>query len=409
MDKKCKRSVALYPFYGGFGVDLLFYVAVDTLFLTTVKRFTESQFLTLAAIATTVSLALRLPLLWLARKIGNTMTLRLGAACLLLGAIMITFGQNFATIAVGRSLRFVNALATDICLVATLENNLARLDREEEFLPIRARGSTFYSALTLVISLVASTMFNIDPYFPMYCCIAGAAIAFVISLLSGDYSGEAPEKKQTKAQKKPFRLPLFLLLALLSYGILFAAISNNIGDNKLFMQQEFLKTVDLQRTATLIGGIYFLSRLARLLSNVFFVRLFRKLKMKTGFAVWFTALTGFALIIAGAFLRGFWTKVAVMGSGYVAVLLACDPVKLYIQQVIVLYTPREKHRTLFAYMGLAFSIFTALNSVLSPVALELFSMVIIPVLLLSMTVISVLVLVVLYKQLQKRTPVISVP
>lgn len=406
MDKKCKRSVALYPLYGGFGVDLLFYVAIDTLFLTTVKGFTESQFLILAAIATSVSLVLRLPVLWLARKLGNTATLRIGAACLLTGAILITVGQNFATIVVGRCLRFVNSLITDICLVATLENNLARLGREEAFLPIRAKGTTCYSALTLVIALVASTMFNIDPYFPMYCCIGGAAIAFVISMLSGDYSGDLAETAAIKREKKKFRLLPFLLIALLTYGILFAAISNNIGDNKLFMQKEFQKAVSLEQTANLIGIIYFLSRLARLLSNLFFVRLYRRAKMETGFVVWSTALVGFACVLGGSFLPAFWAKALVMGLGYVMVLLCCDPVKLYIQQVIVVYSPREQHRTLFAYMGFVFSIFTAMISVLSPLA-EMLSMATVSGLLMLMAAISLGFMFLLYRMLQKQTPVLT--
>ena len=408
MDRKCRRSVALFPFYYGFGIDLLFYVAIDTLFLTTVKGFAESQFLTLAAIATTVSLALRLPLLWVAKKLGNTAALRMGAASLLAGSIMITFGTTFPVIAIGRCLRFVNATITDICLVPTLENNLARLGKEEAFLPIRTKGSTCYSAITLAISLVAASMFNINPYLPMYCCIAGAATGFTLSLLSGDFSGDLPEEKVSRRTKEKVALAPFLLLALLSFSLLFAAISNGIGDNKLFMQHCLLPHISVQQVATLIGIVYFLSRLARLLSNVFFVRLYRKCKENTGFAVWSTALVGFSLVIAGAYLPGIWAKVSVMGAGYVLTLFACDPTKLYIQQVIVRYTPRQQHRTLFAYMGLSFSIFTALASLLSPIALLYFPMVIVPILLLGMAILSLFVLFALYRQLQNRTPVITV-
>ena len=50
----------------------------------------------------------------------------------------------------------------------------------------------------------------------------------------------------------------------------------------------------------------------------------------------------------------------------------------------------------------------ALASLLSPIALLYFPMVIVPILLLGMAVLSLLLLFALYRQLQKRTPVTSV-
>lgn len=398
----------MYPFCHGFGGDLMFYIAIDALFLTTAKGFTEAQFLTMAAISTTISLLLRLPILWLAKQLGNTLTLRIGAASLLASALLITFGNSFFIIVIGRCLRFVNTLSADICRVSALENNLIRLDREKHFLPIRANGSLCYSALTLGISLVAATMFNIDPYLPMYGCIACAATSFVLSLFTGDFSGDLTAEKGECLPKGKLRLAPYLLLLLLCYGISYSVISNGISDNKLFMQQVFLESASLQQTANLIGMIYFLSRVVRFFSNLFFVRLYHKIKLKIGFVIWVAAIAGFALTLAGAFLPGFWTKVVVMGAGYVVMLYACDPTKLYIQQVIAQYTPHQQHLDLFAYMGLSFSVFTALFSVLSSFVLGYFPLAMVPALLLVSAVLSLLLLIVLYKQLQKRTPVTTV-
>ncbi len=52
MDNKICRAIKLYPWYWGVGADLLFYVAIDTLFLVTVKHFSEMQILLLTAIST---------------------------------------------------------------------------------------------------------------------------------------------------------------------------------------------------------------------------------------------------------------------------------------------------------------------------------------------------------------------
>ena len=41
--KNLKRFNKLFPWFAGLSRDLLFWVAIDTLFLTVVKKFTASQ------------------------------------------------------------------------------------------------------------------------------------------------------------------------------------------------------------------------------------------------------------------------------------------------------------------------------------------------------------------------------
>ena len=100
MNKKVKRAIKLYPFYWGCGADLLFYVAVDTLFFVTVKHFSESQIVLLTSISPIVGMLLRFPVLWIAKKIGNTASIRIGTFCLLLSSVLITVGPNFAIVVV---------------------------------------------------------------------------------------------------------------------------------------------------------------------------------------------------------------------------------------------------------------------------------------------------------------------
>ena len=43
MYKKINRFANVFPWYMGFTGDLLFYIAIDTLFLTMVKNFSAAQ------------------------------------------------------------------------------------------------------------------------------------------------------------------------------------------------------------------------------------------------------------------------------------------------------------------------------------------------------------------------------
>ena len=46
-ENKLKRFNKIFPWYDGLSGDLLFWVAIDTLFLTVVKNFTASQIVSL--------------------------------------------------------------------------------------------------------------------------------------------------------------------------------------------------------------------------------------------------------------------------------------------------------------------------------------------------------------------------
>ena len=51
MEKKIKRFCKLYPWYIGFTSDLLFYIAIDTMFLSFVKEFTAAEIVSITSIA----------------------------------------------------------------------------------------------------------------------------------------------------------------------------------------------------------------------------------------------------------------------------------------------------------------------------------------------------------------------
>lgn len=50
-ENKLKRFNKIYPWYAGLSGDLLFWIAIDTLFLTVVKKFTAAQIVSLTSIS----------------------------------------------------------------------------------------------------------------------------------------------------------------------------------------------------------------------------------------------------------------------------------------------------------------------------------------------------------------------
>lgn len=79
MNKRASRMMKVFPWYHAFEGDLLFYIAVDTLFLTVVKNFSPAQVVSLASVSTCACILLQFPILGIIRKIGNTASVRCGA------------------------------------------------------------------------------------------------------------------------------------------------------------------------------------------------------------------------------------------------------------------------------------------------------------------------------------------
>ena len=62
------KTLKLYPWFSSLSGDLLFFIAIDTLFLSTVKGLTAYQIALMTAIGTLTCVVLQYPLLRLIKK-----------------------------------------------------------------------------------------------------------------------------------------------------------------------------------------------------------------------------------------------------------------------------------------------------------------------------------------------------
>jgi len=102
MHSRMKRFIKLYPWHSGFTADLLFYIAIDTLFLTQVKNFSPAQIVSITSFSQFACIALQFPVLFIIKRIGNTSSVRVGSLSLLLSSILITFGKSYYLVLLGR-------------------------------------------------------------------------------------------------------------------------------------------------------------------------------------------------------------------------------------------------------------------------------------------------------------------
>ena len=187
-DSRIKKFVKLYPWYAGLSGDLLFWIAIDTLFLTIVKGFTEVQIVSLTTISLFSCIILQFPFLLIIKKIGNYNSVWVSSAMMLLSSFLLTFGRGYVFIAIGKIVYESSFIFHNMESVI-LKNNLEVIEKSDDFVKIKARQNTIYSVITMLISFVASILFNWFNYLPMILCMAFCLVVFIMSFYIKDYSG----------------------------------------------------------------------------------------------------------------------------------------------------------------------------------------------------------------------------
>ena len=359
MDKRSERYLKVYPWYAGFSSDLLFYIAVDSLFLTVVKNFSASEIVSVTSLSQLICIALQFPVLFIIKRIGNTASVRMGGFFMLLSAVLITLAPNYGLVLLGRVFHDVAAIFNSASVVA-LENNLDMLGRRGEFVRFRTRANTVYAVITMLISFVAGAMFNLHHHLPMIGCIATCTTGFLLSLRMKDCSdyNRIPRQKRERAKVR-VRYSGVVILAIVLFGLFYTLVANGQNEGKLFIQQKLLLDFNVDQTSLILAGIICFSRIVRVVSNVIFVKLYRKYREKMGVALPTLLCTSIGLMLFGSFIPTVMLKILVMGLGYTIILFIRDPFKLYIQDVLFAHTPKEQHQTLLTVMEFGVKIATA--------------------------------------------------
>jgi len=396
MNKNVNRFIRVFPWYSGLTADLLFYIAIDTLFLTVVKNFSAAQIVSLASFAQFACIALQFPILFIIKRIGNTASTRVGAICLLLSAVLITVGNNYYFVLLGRLFHDVAAIFKTASFIA-LENNLDLIGKRRDFVRVRASANTVYAVLTMVISFVASYMFNLNHYLPMIGCIMACAIGAILTFLMKDCSdyNRITYKKENK-EKVKIQYSKFIIMAIVVYALFYPIVNNGQSDGKLFIQQQVLLDFNLDNTSLIIGAIVCVSRIIRVVSNIGFVKLYYKYQEKLGVVLPVMLSLSIAFMLFGSLIPQVFFKIIVMGIGYTIILFARDPFKLYMQDVIFENTPKEQHQTLLTMLEFGVKITTAGMGLGFSAILISYPMIVVMALMLAISIIDIVLSMKLY-------------
>ncbi len=396
--EKMAKFNRIFPWYAGLSDDLLFWAAIDTLFLTVVKDFNASQIVSLTTVSLITCIVLQVPLSKIIKKIGNTNSVRLGSMLLLVSSILLTFGKNYIDIVLGKVIYEI-AFTFQNMVNAVLKNNLELQNRNNEYIKVKTKANTIYATATMIISFIASLMFNLNNYLPMLGCITFCLICFILSFYIVDYSkyNKIKEESQMKSKTK-IKYNKLIIVLIISYGIFYPIVNSGQSNGKLFIQQELLTKFDVEKTTLIIGAILCISRIVRVVSNIAFNKIHNKYKEKVGVILPILLSISIILMILGSFVQGYVTiKFSIMGLGYIIILFIRDPFKVYMQDLALRSIGKEGQQSLLTTMELARKIERAIMSLSFTMILINNPMIAVMSILLILSIIEILVSIKLYK------------
>lgn len=399
MEQKIKKFKKVFPWYVGLSGDLLFWGAIDTLFLTTVKGLEASQIVSLSTVSLMICIIMQLPLLKLIKKIGNTNSVRVGALMFLIASALLTLGEKYIVIMLGQIL-YELAFTFRNMANAILKNNLELQNEASEYIKIKTRANTVYAVATMIVSLIVSTMFNMNNYLPMFGCMSVCFICFILAFGIVDYSNNKSITENRKKEK--IQYGKIILLLIIIYGLFYTIVNQGQSNGKLFIQQQLLLNYDVAKTATVIGIIVFVSRIVRVISNMSFSKIYEKYQTKMGMI--FPIMLSIAILnmILGSIIgNNLILKFIIMSMGYIIIVFIRDPFEVYMQDLALKNVGQDKQQTLLTIMELASKIGRAIIGVSFSIILLKEPMISIIIILFILSIAEILMSIKLYKMVNE--------
>lgn len=396
---KIKRSINLSPIFSALSADLIWFIPIDTLYLTLVKGLTVSQITALTMISLTVCILLRKWLIRLTQKMGNVTSTRIGALLLFISCLLLTFGTSFLTILLYRIIFEIAFVLKDMSLVV-LKNNLNVMHQSSHYHTIRNKANILYSIFTMIAALLAGYLFNKNHFFPLYLSSVFCFIAFILSLFLYEDNKNITEKEKTHHQN--IKITYVMGLVLLSSTLFYACIRMGQTNTKLLMQYDFQNLLSIELVTHAITMIVLLSRICRILGNILFNYLYKKIKNHISIVFTFLLFLAFLFPVMGHFIpMSFIGKAIFMSIGFCLILAIRDSFQIYIEDTVLNLTKKEDQAQMMMNVAITKQTGHLILSILCTLILYQYELIIVECLLLGIATIELLINFKMYRELNK--------
>lgn len=347
-EKKIKISNKIYPIYYGLSADLIFFVAINTIFLTNIKNLSAAQINSLTTFSVLIMLIFNKIILTFIRKIGHINSIRLGNFLLLISAILFTFGNGYFLILLAQIL-YVNAFLFKSMDSVVLRKNLKYQNRLNEYIHYQNKSTLIYSFVTMIISFISGFLYNMNPYLPMIICILFCINNFILSFFI--YEVKKEEAKQISNEK--FNFTKTILFILLLYAFLYTAIEIGQVNTKLFLQYNMSEFLEPSKVVISLSIILSISRIVRTISDFFFDKIYEKINDKLPLIVNTLLIIAFILVLLGNLIGRGYIGISIMSIGFFIFLGLRDPLENYCRTILLNHCREKNHEKAIFYFTIS--------------------------------------------------------
>lgn len=347
MERKIAISNRIYPIFFGLSADLVFFVAINTIFLTTVKHLSPAQISSLVTFSMLFSVLTYKLVIKIIKKIGNLNSIKLGVYMLLLSSILITFSNHYSLILIGYIIYNLAPLFKEMDSVI-LRENLKSLNKLDEYIKILNKGTLYYSLITMVISFISGFLFNINPYIPMLICIFFCIIVCILS----HFIYEIKQEKKEIITKSKFKFSKGFMLLLITYSIIYSVIELSQTNTKLFLQYNMNEFLRLDKTVIYLSIIIALSRIIRVLGNYLFIRIYKKIGKKVPKVIVSLLIFSLFLVLLGGYINKGLLGIGITALGFFIFLGIRDPFQNYMRTTLLNRCRETHHEQAILYFNI---------------------------------------------------------
>lgn len=346
LKKRAQLSNKIFPWFSGLSGDLIFFIAIDTLFLTQVKDLNASQISMISFISCLLCVLLQKVILKIIEKIGNNASIRVGAILLLFSSIFLIIGKDTWTLSLYRIFRDLSQTFM-IMKNVVLKDNLIYTKEEELFVPITTKAQTIYAVATTINAILMSYLYSVNNYFPVYISVLFSIVWIIMSFFIIDIVEVNKIKIKNKQQVEKVKLSKIIVLILIVMALFAGIINASQNKVKLLIQYDFSDLYSAENVAIYLGFVVLISRIGRILSNMIFEKVYPRLKDKLGIILSFIMCSLFIFTLFGHFLDiNQYLKNTLMTIGFILILALRDPFRIYIHDLILRVSPVEKYQKL---------------------------------------------------------------
>ena len=250
-----RRNIKIYPIYKMLSWDLLFFYAIQFLFLTMVKQITASEILIINGFYFFIKTILQLPAIIVIDNIGNKKSIILGNCSLIIYILMLILLPGITSVVIGLCFFAVGLNIKTIAESNLLYNSISTRGGNSLFSKIEARGGSLYYYLDGISSLLSGYLFVVNMYLPIFITLLFLIVATILALFFKDVDNKLTNKiayKTTKIDLKEYMVDLKVLVAFiikskrLKAFILFQMFFYSIIEIMFIYNSELLITIGIE-------------------------------------------------------------------------------------------------------------------------------------------------------------------